>query len=121
MPWFFAVIEVRHELQNPISAEKIRQLGERLGLGPGSHVLDVASGKEGPARLLAERFGCHITCVEQAEQFHGAARRRVAEAGLDTLIELVHADARSFPLENERYDAALCPGATFVWDGRSPR
>jgi hypothetical protein len=43
MPWFFAVIEARHELQNPISAEKIRLLGERLGLGPGSHVLDVRS------------------------------------------------------------------------------
>jgi hypothetical protein len=28
----------------------------------------------------------------------------------------VHADARVWPLE-ERYDAALCLGASFVWDG----
>jgi predicted O-methyltransferase YrrM len=117
MPWFFAVIEARHEIQNPTSAEKIVLLGERLGLGPGSHILDVASGKAGPAVLLADRFGCRITCVERAEEFHSAARRRVAEAGLDSLIELVHTDARDFPMERERYDAALCLGATFVWNG----
>jgi hypothetical protein len=27
MPWLFAVIERRHELQNPTEAEKLRQLG----------------------------------------------------------------------------------------------
>lgn len=117
MPWFFAVVETKHELQNPTSPDKIRLLGERLGLGPGSHVLDVASGRGGPALLLAESFGCRMTCVERADEFHSAARQRVSEAGFNSLIELVHADAREFPLENEHYDAALCLGASFVWDG----
>jgi SAM-dependent methyltransferase len=117
MPWFFAVIEAKHELQNPTSPQKIRLLGERLGLEPGSHVLDVASGRGGPALILADSFGCRLTCVERADEFHSAARQRVSQAGLDSLIELVHADAREFPLENARYDAALCLGASFVWDG----
>jgi SAM-dependent methyltransferase len=117
MPWYHAVVEREHELQNPTSAEKIRLLGERLRLGPRSHVLDVASGRGGPALVLAGAFGCRITCVERAEEFHTVARRRVAEAGLEGLIELVHADASAFPLEPERYDAALCLGASFVWDG----
>ena len=30
MPWWFAVIESRHELQNPTSPEKIRLMGELL-------------------------------------------------------------------------------------------
>ena len=117
MAWWFAVIESRHELQNPTSAEKIRLLGDRLSLGPRSTVLDVASGRGGPALVLAESFGCRITCVERAEEFVVAARERVASAGLGGRIEIVHADARDFELEPGAYDAALCLGASFVWDG----
>jgi predicted O-methyltransferase YrrM len=117
MAWWFGVIEARHELQNPTSPDKILLLGERLGLGPDSHVLDLAAGRGGPALLLAGRFGCRITCVEQADEFVASARERVASAGLEHLIEIVHADAREYPLEPERYDAALCLGASFVWAG----
>jgi predicted O-methyltransferase YrrM len=117
MPWWFAVAESKHELQNPTSPEKLRLLGERLSLRPGSHVLDVASGRGGPALVLAEAFGCRITCVERADEFVDVAAERVRDAGLEHLIEIVHADARAFPLEPELYDAALCLGASFVWDG----
>jgi hypothetical protein len=34
VPWWFAVVEARHQLQNPTSPEKILLLGDRLGLGP---------------------------------------------------------------------------------------
>lgn len=80
-------------------------------------MLDVASGRGGPALVLAGSFGCRLTCVEQSDEFHSAARQRVWEAGLESLIELVHADARDFPLGEDRYDAALCLGASFVWGG----
>ena len=58
IPRYYVVAEAQHELQNPTSREKLVLLGERLGLGPESRVLDIASGRGGPARLLAERFGC---------------------------------------------------------------
>ena len=117
MPWWFAVVESEHELQNPTSADKIRLLGNRLRLGPGSHVLDVASGKAGPAIVLAREFGCRITCVERAAEFHEEAVERVRAAGLERLIELVHGDAAAFPIEEGRWDAAMCLGASFVWGG----
>jgi precorrin-6B methylase 2 len=116
-PWWFAVVERRHELQNPTSREKLRLLGERLELDPASQVLDLASGRGGPAVLLAREFDCRFTCVERAEAFVEEAERRVEEAGLRDRVELVHADARDFPLEPERYDAVLCLGASFVWGG----
>ena len=116
-PWYYAVVERYHELQNPTSPEKIRLLGIRLGLTADSQVLDVAAGKAGPAVVLAREFGCRLTCVEQAEEFVTAARQRVADADLDELIDVVHADARRIALEPDRYDAALCLGASFVWDG----
>jgi SAM-dependent methyltransferase len=117
VPWYYAIVEREHDLQNPTSPEKIRLLGERMRLGPASDVLDVASGRGGPAVLLADAFGCRITCVERAQDFHDAARRRVRNAGLEDRIELVLGDAHAYPLEPERYDAALCLGASFVWDG----
>jgi predicted O-methyltransferase YrrM len=116
--WWHAVVEARHELQNPTSPEKIRLLGARLGLEPGSHVLDVASGVGGPALLLAETFGCRLTCVERAPEFVAVARERIAAAGLEDRIELVEADAATYELDS--YDAALCIGATFVYGGLVP-
>ena len=117
MPWWYAVVESKHDLQNPTSPEKIRQLGEHLGLGPGSHLLDVASGRGGPALLLAETFGCRVTCIEQAEEFASVARGRARGAGLEERIDVVQADARRLAFEPKRYDAAVCLGASFVWGG----
>jgi SAM-dependent methyltransferase len=117
VPWYYAVAERDHELQNPTSAEKIRLLGERLRLGPGSRVLDVASGRGGPALLLAAEFGCRVVCVEQSAEFHEVAVARATAQGLDSLLELRHADARDVAFERETYDAVLCLGASFIWDG----
>lgn len=117
MPWFFAVAERDHELQNPTSAEKIRLLGERLRLGPHSRVLDLACGKAGPAVLLASTFGCRVVGVERAPEFVADAHSRVATAGLEALVEIVDGEAREFPLGPESFDVALCLGASFVWDG----
>jgi SAM-dependent methyltransferase len=117
MPWYHAVAESQHELQNPTSAEKIRLLGERMRLVPTSRVLDVASGRGGPAIVLAEAFGCAVHCVERAPEFTEVARRRVREAGLEQLVELVEQDAREFRIEPGAYDAALCLVASFVWGG----
>jgi hypothetical protein len=118
MTWWHAVVEAEHELQNPTSTDKIRLLGERLGLEPGSHVVDLASGVGGPAVILAEAFACRLTCVERAPEFVARARERVAVAGLDDRIEIVEADAATYELG--RYDAALCLGATFVFGGLVP-
>ncbi len=117
MPWYFAVAERDHEIQNPTSAEKIGLLGERLRLDPGKRVLDFASGRGGPALILAKEFGCRVAGVERAQEFFEAACERSLARGLDSLVEFVHADARDFPLEREAYDVVMCLGASFIWDG----
>jgi SAM-dependent methyltransferase len=115
MPWYFAVAERDHEIQDPTSPEKIRRLGSLLRLGPHSRVLDVACGKAGPALVLAQEFGCSVLGVEREAVFVAAGRQRVAAAGLDGGIEIVEGDAAAFPLEPEAWDAALCLGASFVY------
>jgi SAM-dependent methyltransferase len=115
MPWYYAVAEARHELQNPTSEEKVRLLGEALALDASSRVLDLACGRGGPALVLAREFGCSILGVERAPEFVAAARERVAAAGLGSRIEIVHEDAAAFDSGTEAWDAALCLGAAFIW------
>ena len=120
MPWFYAVAERDHEIQNPLSPEKIRELGRRLRLGPATQVLDLACGKCGPTTILAADFGCRITAVERAAEFVADARERISAAGVGDRIELVEADAAAFDLGRERYDVVMCLGASFIWDGLEP-
>lgn len=66
--------------------------------------------------LLAQSFGCNVTCVEQSEEFLQAAQEKAKGSGVDGLIECVHEEGKSFPVEVDRYDAALCLGASFIWE-----
>jgi SAM-dependent methyltransferase len=117
VPWFHGVAEPYHDIQNPISAEKIRLLGERIGLASGQRVLDIACGRGGPAIVLAATFGCEVVGVEKANVFAEAARERIAAAELEELITIHEQDAADFPVEPEAWDAALCLGASWIWGG----
>ena len=115
IPRYFVVAETLHELQNPTSPEKLVLLGERLGLGPGSRVLDIASGRGGPALVLAETFGCSIRGVEITPNFHAVAVERAEAAGVAERLVFELGDGAAATLEPEAYDAALCLGASFVY------
>jgi SAM-dependent methyltransferase len=117
VPWFHAVAERYHDIQNPISPEKIRLLGERIGLAPGQRVLDIACGRGGPAITLASTFGCEIVGVEKANVFAEAARDGIAAAGLEELVTVHEQDAADFPIDADAWDAALCLGASWIWGG----
>ena len=115
MSWPFEIAERDHEIQDPISAEKIRRLGDYLRLDDSSTVLDLACGKAGPAIVLAKQFGCRVTGVELRPEFAEAARARIAAAGLDHLIDVRVGDAAAYEGGSEAFDAGLCLGAAFVW------
>ena len=104
-----------HELQNPTSEEKIVLLGKRLSLGPESRVLDIASGRGGPALVLARELGCVVHGVEISADFHAVAVERVAAAGLEDRVSFELEDGAKATFEPEAYDAALCLGASFVY------
>ncbi len=115
MDWPYEVAERDHEIQNPISDEKILLLGSYVRLAGESRVLDVACGKGGPATILATAYGCRITGIEIRPGFADAARERVAAAGLSELVEIRTGDAAGSELEPDSLDVALCLGAAFVW------
>jgi SAM-dependent methyltransferase len=117
IPRYYVVAERDHELQNPTSEAKLRLLGKRLRLGPGSRVLDVASGRGGPAVLLAKELGCTVEGIEIAPEFHAEAVRRADEAGVSDRVSFELADASAATFDPDAYDVAMCLGASFVWGG----
>jgi SAM-dependent methyltransferase len=114
IPRYFVVAEREHELQNPISNEKLLLLGERLGLGAETRVLDIASGRGGPAVLLAKEFGCSIRGIEIAPEFHAVAVERAEAAGVAERVTFELGDAAQADLASG-WDVAMCLGASFVW------
>ncbi len=117
IPRYYVVAERDHEIQNPTSEQKLLLLGERLELGPSSRVLDIASGRGGPALALARAFECSVEGVEIEPAFQTAALERAAARGLSHLVSFRLGDASREELVPESYDAALCLGASFVFGG----
>ena len=115
IPRYYVVAERDHELQNPTSAEKLLLLGRRLALGPGTRVLDIASGRGGPAVLLAKEFGCTVEGIELAPEFHAVAVERAARERVADRVTFELANASETILAHGAYDVALCLGASFVW------
>jgi SAM-dependent methyltransferase len=115
IPRYYIVAEREHEIQNPTSEEKLLLLGRRLRLGSESRVLDIASGRGGPAVILAEAFGCLVDGIEIAPEFHAAAVERAQARWLSQLVSFGLGDALNEALPAGEYDAALCLGASFVY------
>ena len=115
IPRYFVLAESLHTLQNPTSEEKLLLLGQRLQLSAESRILDVASGRGGPAVLLARTFGCAVHGVELSSDFHAVAVARAEEVGLADRVAFELADASTVEHQPASYDAALCLGASFVY------
>lgn len=103
---------------NPSSPEKIRTLGERLGLSRESNVFDLGCGTGGPAVLLAATFGCSVTAVDHHEPFLAQGRLRAAAAGVGHLVEFIAADGAEFVHDRAApADVAMCIGAAWILGG----
>jgi 2-polyprenyl-3-methyl-5-hydroxy-6-metoxy-1,4-benzoquinol methylase len=112
--WIHDVVWRHSVVINPCSEAKIRLVGERMGLRPGEHVLDMGAGQAGPAVLFASNFGSRVTAVERHPPFVEVGRHRARRERVDHLVEYVVADGATVTLEPERYDAAVCFGAAWI-------
>lgn len=84
------------------------RLGEHLGLGPGSRVLDVASGKGESAIFLAKQFGCAVVGVDFGPQSVREANSRAEAAQCDRLVRFVVGDAEHLDFPDAVFDAVIC-------------
>jgi SAM-dependent methyltransferase len=101
-------------------AERIWHVGddlvERVGVGSGDRVLDVACGT-GNAAIPAAVAGGRVTGLDITPELFEDARRRAADAGVE--IEWVEGDAEDLPYDDGSFDVVLSTfGCMFAPDHR---
>ncbi|MER9816603.1 class I SAM-dependent methyltransferase [Mesorhizobium sp. M0129] len=80
----------------------------RLAPSAGDRVLDIGSGIGGPARFLAETYGCSVDGVDLTQAFVEASRRLTELCGLGDKVRFHEADATRLPFADDTFDAAIC-------------
>ncbi len=83
------------------------ELAAQMKLGAGSHVLDIGSGLGGPARTLAETYGCRVTGIDLTPAFCAAAAAMSTWVGLGNLTSFKQGDATKLPFADRQFDAAM--------------
>lgn len=95
------------------------RLGEKLGLKPGTKVLDVASGKGETAIFLAQRFGAEVTGIDFGPENIRHAEARAADAGVGHLVRFEHGDAERLGFPDASFDALICECAFCTFPDKS--
>jgi sarcosine/dimethylglycine N-methyltransferase len=72
-----------------------------------SLVLDVGSGVGGPARFLAQTYGCRVTGIDLSEPFVDAARYLTERTGQSGQVSFQTASALELPFDEGRFDIVL--------------
>jgi cyclopropane-fatty-acyl-phospholipid synthase len=80
---------------------KYRRLAEKARLDADCHVLEIGCGWGGFAIFAAGTYGCRVTGITLSEEQAALARERVAEAGLEDLVDIRIVDYREV---EGRYD-----------------
>ncbi len=81
-----------------------RELARFAGIASGMHVLDVGCGIGGPARTLAEEFGCHVTGVDLTAEFVRAAEMLTARLGMQDRCSFRLGSATALPCADAQFD-----------------
>jgi len=91
-------------------AHKFDLVCRKLGLRPGMRLLDVGCGWGGMARHAARHYGVEVLAVTLSGQQAAWAARAVADAGLQTRVEVRHSDYRD--VTETGFDAISSIGLT---------
>jgi ubiquinone/menaquinone biosynthesis C-methylase UbiE len=86
--------------------EATRELAGALHVSATDHILDVGSGIGGPARFLADRFGCRVTGIDLTTEFCELARHVTRTLGLEERVGFEQGDALAMPFSSASFDGA---------------
>jgi SAM-dependent methyltransferase len=114
---YFHISHTDHDILNPLSSAKMDELVELIGPLDGGRVLDIACGKAEPLTRIVERYDVSAAGVDLSPPFVAAARERVAERTPGADVEIVELDGASYDPGDDRFDVALCLGASWIWGG----
>ncbi len=80
---------------------------DQLTITPQMQVLDIGCGIGGPARLLADRHGCHVIGVDLTPEFVTTAEALSEMVGLGDRVRFLEGSALRLPVDDASADLAL--------------
>ena len=86
--------------------EATEELAALVEIAASDHILDVGSGLGGPARFMADRFGCRVTGIDLTAEFCDVARTLTQSLGLGNKVTIEQGDATALPFADETFDGA---------------
>lgn len=92
---------------NPGGLDGRDRLLAELDIKPGGRVLEIGCGSGHTACYLAQRLQCQVTAVDLSATMIRAARRRVAEAGLEGQVRCETADICWLPFAEGSFDYVI--------------
>jgi SAM-dependent methyltransferase len=104
---------------HPGGTRLTERLGMLLELGPGTRVLDVASGTGESAIFLSRRFGCEVTGIDFGAENVAEATRRSAAAGAAHLAKFRQGDAEQIDDPGASFEAVICECAFCTFPDKS--
>jgi SAM-dependent methyltransferase len=94
-------------------------LADRLAIKPGDHILDIGCGIGGPARYIANRFGCRVTGIDITPGFIDAGRKLTALLRMEGQVAIEQGDAQNLPYADASFDGAYAQHVTMNIPDRS--
>lgn len=88
------------------------ELADRLPIRPGGHLLDIGCGLGGPARYLAQRFGCSVTGIDITRPFVEAGNQLTALLRMQDRVTIEHGDGQQLPYADGAFDGAYTQHVT---------
>lgn len=86
--------------------EATEEVADVLAVAATDHLLDVGSGIGGPARYIADRFGCRVTGIDLTAEFCDVARHLTQMLGLEDRVAFEQGDALAMPFADASFDGA---------------
>ncbi len=86
--------------------EATEEVAGVLAVAATDHLLDVGSGIGGPARYIADRFGCRVTGIDLTAEFCDVARYLTRLLGLEDRVAFEQGDALAMPFADASFDGA---------------
>jgi SAM-dependent methyltransferase len=88
------------------------ELADRLPIRAGQHILDIGCGLGGPARYIAQRFGCRVSGIDITEPFVTAANKLTACLRMQDQVEIELGDGHHLPYADASFDGAYAQHVT---------
>lgn len=96
-----------------------RRLLDMVGLQPGEHVADVASGLGTTAILAAQEYGATVEAVDLSQANVARGQATAHAAGLTNSVRFLHGDAEALPLADESVDVVVCECALCTFPNKA--